>query len=93
MDKKTTKNKICILLGLLILATGLAISGKIGRSTTFAKYKTIIDSNSSTSTIARWDIRTIKKDKTEVSMLGEGFKLSQAVRMAIGFLRFIIYQM
>ena len=48
MDKKTTKNKICILLGLLILATGLAISGKIGRSTTFAKYKTIIDSNSST---------------------------------------------
>ena len=64
MDKKTTKNKICILLGLLILATGLAISGKIGRSTTFAKYKTIIDSN-----------------------------YHKQVRMAIGFLRFIIYQM
>lgn len=93
MDKKTTKNKICILLGLLILATGLAISGKIGRSTTFAKYKTIIDSNSSTSTIARWDIRTIKKDKTEVSMLGEGLNYHKQVRMAIGFLQFIIYQM
>ena len=78
MDKKTTKNKIFILLSLLILAIGLAISGEIGKSTTIAKYKTIIDSNSNSSTIAKWDIRAIKKDKTEVSMLGEGFKLSQA---------------
>jgi len=78
MDKKTTKNKIFILLSLLILAIGLAISGEIGKSTTIAKYKTIIDSNSNSSTIAKWNIRAIKKDKTEVSMLGEGFKLSQA---------------
>ena len=78
MARKIFTNKYMILFSLLVIILGITISENIATSTTNAKYKTLIDANSSVSTIAKWDIKALNKDKTEISMTGEGFNLSES---------------
>ncbi len=62
---------------LLIIMIGLIIGSlNLGplTSQTNASYKTIINGDSN-ATVAKWSITALDKDGTDVSMLGEGFKL------------------
>ncbi len=70
---KVLKKYLILLIVMLALIVGAVNMGSFTSKTT-AAYKTIIKSDN-TATIAKWDITTLDKDGTDVSMLGEGFKL------------------
>ncbi len=75
---KNVFNKYIILFILFVLLVLFSLTSDSLTSKTNSAYKTVIDSNSSSVTVSKWDINSLDElgnNSDNVSMLGEGFKL------------------